>query len=249
MYSWRNFVDKVKRYFPPESFEKRGLLITIILLGFMFSFRDWGTTQFDVTLGLKNFVIAIVLVAVAMAVHELAHRTIAVWLGYRSQYKAWILGLVIGLVLIFVSNGRLFFVAAGTLVITHLEFHRLGKGYYALNYKHLGWIAMSGAIANMLFAVILKSVYIGTGWPLLEKAISINMWIALYDMLPIPPFNGSRTFFGSRFVYMFVVGALIGCAVLLTYTSGIIPLLGALVLGALVLFVFFVYVDKMGSVK
>jgi hypothetical protein len=75
------------------------------------------------------------------------------------------------------------------------------------------------------------------------------MWIALYDMLPIPPFNGSRTFFGSRFVYMFVVGALIGCAVLLTYTSGIIPLLGALVLGALVLFVFFVYVDKMGSAK
>jgi Zn-dependent protease len=244
MYSWRNFVDKVKRYFPLEKSESRGLLITIVILGFIFSFRDWGTTTFNVSIGLRNFVITMLLVALAMLVHELAHRTIAIWLGYRSQYKVWLLGLVIGLVVAFVSNGYLLFIAAGTLVITHLEVHRLGKGYYATNMKHLGWIAMSGPIANMLFAVVLKSIYLATSSPLVHKAMLINIWIALFDMLPIPPFNGSRTFFGSRFIYVFVVGALIGCAIMLTYLSGIVPIIGALLLGALILLVFFAYIDK-----
>jgi hypothetical protein len=72
----------------------------------------------------------------------------------------------------------------------------------------------------------------------------ITIWIALFDMVPIPPFNGSRTFFGSRYVYVFVLGALIGCALLLKYLTGIVPILGAIALGALVLLVFFMYVDK-----
>jgi hypothetical protein len=244
MYSWRNFIDKFKRYGKLERGEKIGLFITIIILGFMFSFRNWGVETFDLQLGLQNFFLITIFVAISFFVHEMAHRTIALWLGYRSQYKMWLLGLIIGLVVAFVSNGRLLFLATGALVITHLEIHRLGKGYYELSLKHLGWIAMSGAIANMIFAVILKSLAVALSSPLLEKAVMINIWIALYDMLPIPPYNGSRTFFGSRFIYVFVVGALIGCAALLTFFTGILPLIGAIVLGALILFVFFVYVDK-----
>jgi Zn-dependent protease len=244
MYSWRNFIDKVKRYFPLEGFEKRGLLITILILSFIFSFRDWGIERFDVSMGFRNLIITIFVVIIAFLVREITHRTISVWLGYKSQYKAWILGLVIGLVVAFVSNGRLLFIAPGALVITHIAIHRLGKGYYETSYKHLGWIAMSGAIANMLFAVILKSLHVATGYPWFFKAMMINIWIALFDMVPVPPFNGSRTFFGSRYVYVFVLGSLIGCAVLLAYLSGIVPIIGAAILGALILLVFFVYIDK-----
>jgi Zn-dependent protease len=244
MHSWTNFSDKFKRYAPLESSEKRGLILTIIILGFIFSFRDWGIEKFDWVMGLQNFFITLILVAVALAVHEIAHRAIALWLGYRSQYKAWLLGLVLGLVVAFVSNGTLVFIAAGSLIITHLEIHRLGKAHYELSYKHLGWIAMSAPIANMLFAVLLKSLEMGTGLSIFHKAMMINIWIALFDMVPIPPFNGSRTFFGSRFIYIFVLGALIGCASLLAFTSGILAILGAIALGALVLVVFFVHIDK-----
>jgi Zn-dependent protease len=244
MYSWRNFVDKVKRYWPLATFEKRGLLITILILAFIFSFRDWGIERFDAVMGVRNFLVTILLVAIAFAVREVAHRTIAVWLGYRSQYRTWILGLVIGLVVAFVSNGYLVFIAPGTLVITHLTIHRLGKGFYELNLKHLGWIAMSAPIANMLFAVLIKALHVATNIPMLEKLMIINIWIALFDMLPIPPFNGSRTFFGSRYVYVYVLGSLVGCAALLAYVSGIVPIIGALILGGLVLLVFFTQVDK-----
>lgn len=244
MYSWRNFVDKWKRYAPLESFEKRGLIITIAVLAFIFSFREWGTETFDITIGTKNLIVSVVLVAIAMLVHEVTHRVIALWLGYRTQFKAWITGLVVGLVVSFVSNGYLVFIAPGQLVFTHLTAHRLGKGYYELTYKHLGWIAMSAPIANILFAVLLKIVYVATGIPVIQKLMMINIWIALFDMLPIPPFNGSRTFFGSRYVYVFVLGAMIGCAALLYYLSGIVPIIGGLVLGALMLFMFFRFIDK-----
>ena len=244
MYSWRNFVDKVKRYFPLEGFEKRGMILSILILSFIFSFRDWGVDKFDLSYGISNLLVTIILVIIAFFIREIAHRTIAIWLGYKSQYKAWILGLVVGLVIAFVSNGTLPFIAAGTLVITHLPVHRLGKGYYELNMKHLGWIAMSSPIANMLFAVILKGLAVWTAMPIFHKAMVINIWIALFDMVPIPPFNGSRTFFGSRYVYVFVLGALIGCAIMLFYLSGIVPIIGSLVLGALVLLVFFAYIDK-----
>ncbi|MBW2964550.1 hypothetical protein KY363_03750 [Candidatus Woesearchaeota archaeon] len=244
MYSWRNFVDKWKRYAPLETFEKRGLIITVAVLAFIFSFREWGTETFDVTVGTTNLLISIVLVAIAMLVHEATHRVIALWLGYRTQFKAWITGLVIGLVVAFVSNGTLVFLAPGQLVFTHLPIHRLGKGYYELTYKHLGWVAMSGSIANMLFAVLLKIVYVATGIGVVQKLMMINIWIAIFDMLPIPPYNGSRTFFGSRYVYVFILGTLIGIAALLYYLSGIVPILGGIVLGALMLLVFFRFIDK-----
>ncbi|MFC1741864.1 hypothetical protein ACFL3V_04985 [Nanoarchaeota archaeon] len=244
MHSWRNFVDKCKRYMPLENFEKRGLLITIPILAFIFSFREWGVETFNPAAGIRNFLITILLVCVAFLVHELSHRVIGLWLGYRTQYKAWITGLVIGLVVAFVSNGRLPFIATGSLVITHLEIHRLGKGFHDLSYHHLGWIAMAAPIMNMLFAVLLKIIYTLTGIGVLEKLMMISIWIALFDMLPIPPFNGSRTFFGSRYVYVYVLGSLVGCAALLHYVSGLVSIISSLVLGGLVLAVFFIFVDK-----
>lgn len=244
MNSWRNFMDKVRRYWPLESFEKRGMLITIIVLSFIFSFREWGVDEFDFSYGLSNLLVTMTLVVLAFMIRELAHRTIATWLGYRSQYKAWIIGLVIGLVIAFLSNGNLPFIAAGSLIITNLPIHKLGKSYYETSMKHLGWIAMAGPIANILFAVILKSLSVATSMQVFEKAMMISIWIALFDMVPIPPFNGSRTFFGSRYVYIFVLGSVIGCAVMLSYLSGIVPIIGSLVLGALMLLVFFVQIDK-----
>ncbi|MBW2972553.1 hypothetical protein KY359_05955 [Candidatus Woesearchaeota archaeon] len=244
MYIWRNFFDKVKRYWPLEKFEKRGLLITIIVLAFIFSFREWGVEKFDIAIGIQNLLVSVVIVAAAFLVHEVAHRTVAVINGYRSQYRAWVLGLVIGLVVAFVSNGHLLFLAPGVLLITHFPQHRLGLKYHELSMRHLGWIAMSGSVLLMLFAVILKALATATGLQVFHKAMIVFIWISLFDMVPIPPFNGSRTFFGSRYIYVFVLGSLIGTAAMLVYLSGIVPIIGGIVLGALILLVFFVMIDK-----
>jgi hypothetical protein len=244
MFGWRNFVDKFKRYGFPESAEKKSLIVTIIFLAFIFTFRKWGTETFDILLGLQNIAIAIIILVVSFFVHEIAHRTIALLNGYRSQYKMWLTGLIVGVVLAFVSNGYIMFIAPGALIITHLPIHRLGKNPNDLSLKHLGWIAMSGAIANILFAVLLKALYTGTGIGLFHTAMVINIWLAIFDMLPIPPFNGSRTFFGSRYIYFLVVGCIIGIAAFLYFFSSILALFAGILFGIIVAVLFFVLVDK-----
>ena len=245
MYSWKNFVDKFKRNWKLEAFEVRGLIITCLLIAFIFSFREWGTTSFDWKMGSFNYFRAIILVGTALLVHEFGHRLIATWIGYHSQYKAWLMGLVAGLVLAFVSNGFLLFLAPGTLLIKARKVHRLGTWPFGSPlHRHLGWIAMSGAIANMVFAILLKTIYFAIPNPWILKAVTINIWLALFNMIPIPPFNGIRTFFGSRFIYVFVVGCMFGAAAILTWTGGILSVIGALFVGTLLLFVFFGYVDK-----
>ncbi|HII72260.1 TPA: hypothetical protein HA265_05900, partial [Candidatus Woesearchaeota archaeon] len=122
--------------------------------------------------------------------------------------------------------------------------HRLGTYPHGPNFKHFGWIAMSGAVANMLFAIILKTIYFSAPDPWILKAVNINIWLALFNMLPIPPYNGSKTFFGSRLIYVFVLGSMIGAAVLLTWTSQFWAVVGALAVGFLLLTLFFIYVDR-----
>ncbi|MFC1723849.1 hypothetical protein ACFL0V_06940, partial [Nanoarchaeota archaeon] len=122
---WVNFLDKYKRAWKLESSETRGLIITAVLLSFIVSFREWGTVAFDYEAGLANYARAFVIVTISLLVHEAGHRAIASMMGYKSRYKTWILGLVIGLIIAFLSNGHVWFLAPGFILVAH-TFHRLG---------------------------------------------------------------------------------------------------------------------------
>lgn len=241
MHIWVNFKDKFKRYGVPEAKEVKGLLLTVIVFAFIISFRDWGTETFSPFQGVQHFVLSIFLVAIAFIVFELGHRCFALWMGYRSQYKVWFPGLLIGLLITFLSNGYIPLILPGALIITHLTTHRLGKFFYEYSMKHAGWIGMAGSVSLMLFAIILKGF---AGNEIVHRLMMVCILMSIFNMLPIPPMNGLRTFFGSRFVYVFVYASLIACGLLLTYVSGLLALIGSLVMGALILLIFFAHVDK-----
>ena len=244
MHSYKNLKDKLKRYGKPTKKEVLWLCITAIVLGFIFSFRQWGTTKFNIAIGMQNFLVSIVIVFVVLSVNEAAQRISALIEGYRTSYKPWIPGLVIGLLLTFLSDGRLIFLVPGAAAISFLGVHRLGKSFYAENYKHLGWIAMSGPIAVMVLAIILRALYPVFESEIILKIVRICVWIALFSMIPAPHFNGLKTFFGSRYVYIFIISTMVCCALLLNSSGIIISIIGSIVLGVLLLAAFFVYIDK-----
>lgn len=244
MYSWRNFMDKYRRQWRFKPSEVRGLIITLVVIAFIFSFREWGTTTFDWNLGFANFGRSLLLVGLALLAHEFGHRTVATWLGYVSEYKAWILGLIAGLVVAFVSNGYLLFLAPGMVLVNYSMVHRLGTYPHGPNLKHVGWIAMSGAIANVVLAIICKALYFSFPNPWLLKAVNVNIWLALFNMIPLPPFDGVKMFFGSKLVYVFVLGSMIGAAVLLFWSASILSVLGSMLIGFILLAVFFIFVDR-----
>ena len=245
MYSWKNFKDKFKRHGRLGLKEVKGLVVTIIIFAFIFSFREWGIDKFDLELGISNLIITIVLVLISFFVREISHRAAGLYVGYKVEYESWVLGLVIGLVLAFVSNGYILFLAPGGVLIHHLAIHRLGRFRYAPDYSTRGWIALAGPVANIIFAVILKAVHIALQTPVLHKLMMINIWIALFSMLPIPPLDGSKLFFGARYIYVFSLASFLACALLLRLTTySLLSLIGGIFFGAVILVVFFVVIDK-----
>ncbi|MBI4738245.1 hypothetical protein HY772_01560 [Candidatus Woesearchaeota archaeon] len=246
MYGFRNFIDKVKRYgqFSPK--EIKGILLSVIIIAFILSFRQWGKEHFSIAIGINNFLQTLFFVGIGFLAHQIAHRAAALSIGYKVEYQAWVIGLVISLILAFVSNGVITFLAMGGIAVTHLAVHRLGRFRYGLGYHTMGWIALAGPLANVALAIIFKSIEgVVGGSALLDKGVSVNLWMALWSMIPVPPFDGSKTFFGSRYIYLFALGAVIGIAVMITLISSVLyAVLGSLVLGTILLWVFFVYIDK-----
>ena len=145
----RNFADKFQRYGQFTASEIKGLILTIVVVAFILSFRDWGKETFDFFYGLSHFFLTIILVAIAFLARQLAHRASALSVGYKVEFRAWTVGLVVGLILSFVSNGTIPLLATGGIFVTHLAVHRLGRFRYGLGYHVVGWIALAGAIANI----------------------------------------------------------------------------------------------------
>ena len=72
-----------------------------------------------------------------------------------------------------------------------------------------------GLLANIALALFFKIISAFTYNPLIYKAIVLNLLMAVYTILPIPPLDGSRMFFGSRMVYAFILSFVVLSSILL----------------------------------
>ena len=211
-----DIIDKTKRYYKFTPSEVRGLVVTILICAFIISFRQWGLGKnLDIAYGLKNLLIGIIIVTISILIKLSIQRIAALSVGYRSEYKVWMFGLLLGLVLAFVSNGNIWFFVPGGIVLHHLAGHRIGFFRYGLDYFGHGLITVWGNAGILIFGIILKVINQSLNNPVIQKAILFNLLLAIYSMLPIPPLDGSRMFFGSRLVYAFSFCAIVSGGILL----------------------------------
>jgi hypothetical protein len=217
--------DKIKRYFKFTPLEIRSLIITILVIAFIISFDEWGYGKvFNVKVGLFNWFNAILIVALSFLVHISVQRVWSLGTGYRLEWKMWSFGLLFGLIIAFLTApfGRVFWVILpGGFIVHHMAGHRLGWFRYGINYWALGLIAVTGPFATIFLAAIFKSLSGVVVNSLIQKVIVFNIAYALYSMLPIPPLDGSRTFYGSRMLYAFSTAGIVAAAILLNLNIGV----------------------------
>ena len=79
--------------------------------------------------------------------------------------------------------------------------------------------------------ILLKVLSILSSNPLIHKAIIFNVVYAITSLLPIPPLDGSKVYFGSRMLYAFVLPAIFVSTILMVVN---VPILLSLVLSFLV---------------
>lgn len=237
---------KIKKYYKFSPAELRSLIVTIVIFAFIISFREWGIgAEINIGLGLFNLFNALLIVTLSVLVKQSVHRVTALTASYRAEYKLWSFGILIALVCVFLTNGKLWFLIPGSIMIHHLAGHRLGWFRYGINYWALGLISLWGPVALMLLAIFFKVLYLIYPNPLVYKAFLFNLVFAVWSMIPIPPADGSRIFYGSRLLFIFTFSTICVAAALLYLVQNIwIAVFGSLIVGIVFWLMYYIGIEK-----
>ncbi len=243
--SFRNYLDKLKRYFWFSREEWLTFCITVVSLAFIYSWDKWGVRGFEPITGLKNFLIAIVLLAITVFVHHAGQRMMALQLGLRAEQRLWWYGFLIGLMLVIVTNGNIKFLAATSTIAYMLPAHRLGVFRYGPNVGTIAKIVLAGPLLNILFSALIKTLeWAGMLNPsIAQELFVLNLIFAGWNLIPIPPLDGSKIFYYSRLTYAFIFGS-VASYVIMVYAFNIYSYIWALLIGGIFWLMFYMFFEK-----
>jgi len=165
------------------------IIVLTLAIGYIFSgyikLRR-PLTGLDIKPSFKEIKLAIIIAAPGIILHELAHKFTALAFGIGAKFFIWIPGIILGLVL------RIF----------NSPFLILAPGYVSISGGtdlQLAITSFAGPFINLLLFVIahlllkkrnIKKRYLFT----LYITKMINLWLFIFNMLPVPPLDGYQVF-------------------------------------------------------
>jgi len=216
MVNFNEFLVRIRDFVRFEKSELTSIVPIIVVLAFVFSFRDWGVEQFDFAYGLRNFFIMLIIVTMAIFFRLFCQKAFAVKEGFIATFKAWWPGLIIALFVAFLTKGRVPLAIAGGISLTFMTRQRLGEFRYFLKYDDYSYAAFWGPLGNLILALLF-----GIGFFFLPNnyffynGLVFNLIMAICQMLPLPQLDGLNTFYGLRGLYYLGIGLILLAPVLL----------------------------------
>lgn len=194
--------------------EIRDLIISFIVIALGFTILYSNGDYSHITL---IFPVVMIGVGAGFIFHELGHKFVAMHYGYYAEYELWPTGLLIALASSFFG---FIFAAPGAVVI-------YSNG---MEEKTNGIISIAGPIVNiilgLIFFLILGSlgnfVYTETGaivYLICVLGTRINFFLAAFNLLPIPPLDGSKVMAWSVPVWLITFAI---AAILVLFFGGIL---------------------------
>ena len=194
--------------------EIRDLIISFIVIALGFTILYSNGDYSHITL---IFPIVMIGVGAGFIFHELGHKFVAMHYGYYAEYELWPTGLLIALASSFFG---FIFAAPGAVVI-------YSNG---MEEKTNGIISIAGPIVNiilgLIFFLILGSlgnfVYTETGaivYLICVLGTRINFFLAAFNLLPIPPLDGSKVMAWSVPIWLITFAI---AAILVLFFGGIL---------------------------
>jgi Zn-dependent protease len=178
--------------------ELAGLLISWIVISICFSISSLFNDQSSFPLA---FMLAAGSAGVGFLLHELAHRTVARRYGCYAVYQLWIWGLVLALAMAILTQGQLIFAALGAVYITPMA---ISASVDTNTMKRVyGLISLAGPSMNLLLVAVFFFLALQGGLvgELGGIGVLINLWLAAFNLIPIPPFDGSKIFSWSKIAW------------------------------------------------
>jgi Zn-dependent protease len=186
---------------------KEILIAAIVLsLAFAISYQDGILNVIENVNALPVFVLyAFIAVGIGFLAHELVgHKLVAQHLGLHGEFRMWRLGLYIA---IFSSLFGFVFAAPGAVYVTP-KYDIWGRADHVSNRK-MGVISLAGPLVNLALAGIFYVLNLQNPSDLFSLAIFVNVWLGIFNMLPIMPLDGSKVFAWDRRIWVVVFAVLL----------------------------------------
>ncbi len=213
--------------------EIRSLFLGALVLGFIFSFRQWGYGEVNLSIGLTNLLRTTILSLIVLLIYQTAHKLAANKFGAKSTFRIWSIkrfwftasskignikffrksfktikmGVIIPVLLALLFNGYIKFAAVGSSEITEITKKRLGKKYRHISELEIAKIHLAGPLACLLLALILTQF---TGF---NRLVQISYMVAIFSMIPFSGLDGAKIFFSSLGLYVLGI-VFIGAAII-----------------------------------
>ncbi|MBS3107711.1 hypothetical protein J4468_02240 [Candidatus Woesearchaeota archaeon] len=203
-------------------------LVIVLFLTLFFGFND-GRETFVASYWFANLLRIFVIVMITFMVHVFGHKVVAsiygatvttknwaiqrYWItqrahlpiamnffGARYKINSLYIGVVIGIIVTLISNGKFWFAGLESQELSIDRFKRLGKGGIAISKWEVAKIAIAGSMANVIL-IFLLGIFNSSG--IFDKFILIGGLFAIYSMFPLPGLDGNTVYFESKPLYIF----------------------------------------------
>ncbi|HLC74104.1 MAG TPA: hypothetical protein VJH20_05725 [Candidatus Nanoarchaeia archaeon] len=231
--------------------EYLSLVISSIVLSFIFSFAEWGYEEFSASIGIRNLLLAFIISLMVLLLREYIRKIISKKIGFETEVKLWSIkkdlkllnikqlpiGVIISLLAIFISNGSFKFAAVSNYDLKNYSKKDLKRRYKYIRGIEEAIIASLGAIVPTLLALIFNILNV-------EKAVSIASIIAIYSIIPFPSQDGIKMYFGSLWYYILIMFFVIFSLVLIKSMGSIPSLILSVILSIVITSITFYQLNK-----
>lgn len=180
--------------------EAKNILISVLAISLAITIatsnEKLGVLTHFQTLPIKISFFAIT-IGIGFVLHELAHKFVAMKFGAFAEFKMWPQGLILSLI---TSVFGFVFVAPGAVYIYASQITKTQNGL----------ISLAGPLTNLILAFVFLGLEIFfpfkialsyTPLSLWLFASKINIWLGIFNMIPIFPLDGSKIMDWNIFVW------------------------------------------------